>query len=194
MTSRAACRACSVAAALAVEQAGAWSCCVRESDWERLGPRTYPRVRSVYVDTSHRVDVYVLHVHVCANERSTGDPTGPRTGVRDTIQGSTDHATRDGARRRRGRDRPENRRGIYRRTRECTPPRRTSGSAAATARTLRGIERVAVRRDETTFTCFTNGNLSGLVHVHAGSTHIPCGRPQRDLAEISPVACTARPQ
>ena len=79
-------------------------------------------------------------------------------------------------------------------TRECTPPRRTSGSAAATARTLRGIERVAVRRDETTFTCFTNGNLSGLVHVHAGSTHIPCGRPQRDLAEISPVACTARPQ
>ena len=141
-----------------------------------------------------RLCVTELHVHVCANERSTGDPTGPRTGVRDTIQGSTDHATRDGARRRRGRDRPENRRGIYRRTRECTPPRRTSGSAAATARTLRGIERVAVRRDETTFTCFTNGNLSGLVHVHAGSTHIPCGRPQRDLAEISPVACTARPQ
>ena len=74
MTSRAACRACSVAAALAVEQAGAWSCCVRESDWERLGPRTYPRVRSVYVDTSHRVDVYVLQSYTCTCAQTKDPP------------------------------------------------------------------------------------------------------------------------
>ena len=67
-------------------------------------------------------------------------------------------------------------------TRECTPPRRTSGSAAATARTLRGIERVAVRRDETTFTCFTNGNLSGFVTCMPVAPTSPAGA----LREIWP--------
>lgn len=116
---------------------------------------------------------------------------GARTGVRDTIQGSTDHATRDEIARS-----AENRRGKYRRhacarhhdARVARPQPRRGRSAASNASPSDETS------DETTFTCFTNGNISRFVHVHAGSTHIPCGRPQRDLAEISPVACTARPQ
>ena len=100
---------------------GGWSVVVLRAG-ERLGASWSADVSACAVcicghkSPRRRLCVTQLHVHVCANERSTGDPTGPRTGVRDTILGSTDHATRDGARRRRDRpEKRERRRGIYRR-------------------------------------------------------------------------------
>ena len=186
MTSRAACRACSVAAALA---RGGWSVVVLRAG-ERLGASWSADVSACAVcicgDTSlhksprrrlcvTRARVRKRKIHRRSNRTADGSPRhhpgihGPRHARRRATKTRSPGEARTPAR-------------DISATRECTPPRRTSGSAAATARTLRGIERVAVRRDETTFTCFTNGNLSGFVTCMPVAPTSPAGA----LREIWP--------